>query len=119
VEWVLGLASGLVTLLLIVPPLAVVAGVVVLWTAGLFGPASPVITRESFECPFSRRHARVEFLAAPGVQQPSDVAACSVFADPCQVTCEKKCLALAGVRSVATTMMPRFALLSGGVSYRG
>ena len=117
-EWLFSLA-GVVVGLLVIGPLVVLAGLFLIFLAiGLFGPAAQMISRRTFDCPFSKRRAQVQFVGAQGDEQPADVLACSVFEDPRRVRCEKRCLELVQVRSAAVPLMPRFALLSGGVAYR-
>jgi hypothetical protein len=117
-EWLFSLAGIAVGVLLLAPPVVVGGLFLTLLAIGLFGPASRTVSHRGFDCPFSKKKARVEFLGIQGDEQPADVTACSVFSDPRRVTCEKRCLGLAQVRTAAVPLMPRFALLSDGVAYR-
>jgi hypothetical protein len=117
-EWVLPLTSGIVVLCLLGPLVILLGGLMVF---GLVGHIvrSPGVSRTTFACPFSRQRASVEFLGEAGSDQPSDVLSCSVFAPkPYNVRCEKACLGLADTWTALSPMMPRYALLSGGVAYR-
>jgi hypothetical protein len=118
VEWALGLTSSLVVLLLVTPVAVLVGGLIVFMAANhVF--TGPMVGRTSFDCPFSKRQAKVEFLSEAGSEHPTDVLSCSVFAPrPYHVRCEKRCLALAETGWALSPMMPRYALLSGGVGYR-
>jgi hypothetical protein len=117
-DWLFSLAGVVVGLLVVGPPVLVGAMFLILLGMGLFGPAAPIVAHRSFECPFSKRRAQVEFLGKQGDTHAGDVLACSVFHDPRQVRCDKKCLGLAEVAALSAPLMPRFALLSGGVGYR-
>jgi hypothetical protein len=115
---VLTVTAGLVVLLLLLPLAVVVCGVILF---GLLGHVSSArtVSRTSFDCPFAKRHASVEFVTEPGCDRPSGVLSCSVFAPmPYQVRCEKACLGMAATGCASSPMMPRYALLAGGVAYR-
>ena len=116
-EWVLALTSGFVVPLLL-GPLAVLLGALMLF--GVIGHvlSGPTVSRTAFDCPFSKRRATVEFLIPPGAGQPSDVLSCSVFSEPYHVRCHKGCLAMAETGWMPSPMMPRYALLADGLSYR-
>ncbi len=117
-EWVLTLMSSFVVLFLLAPFGVLIAGLVLLGVANHLLSTSAA-SRSSFDCPFAKQRATVEFLTAPGADEPSDVLSCSVFAPkPYHVRCEKACLRLAKTGWAASAMMPRFSLLSGGVAYR-
>lgn len=117
-EWVLTLMSSFVVLFLLAPFGVLIAGLILLGLANHLLSASAA-SRSSFDCPFAKQRATVEFLTAPGADEPSDVLSCSVFAPkPYHVRCEKGCLGLAKTGWAASPMMPRFSLLSGGVAYR-
>lgn len=117
-EWVLAIvASGIV--LLLVAPLVLVVGALLL--SGFVGhvlPANSAVSRASFDCPFSKRRVTVEFLAAPSAEEPSDVLSCTAFPKPYHVRCAKECRGLAHAGWAPSFMMPRYALLSGGVAVR-
>jgi hypothetical protein len=115
---VLTVTAGLVVLLLLLPLAVVLCGVILF---GLLGHVSSagMVSRTSFDCPFSKRHASVEFVTEPGCDRPSGVLSCSVFAPlPSHVRCEKACLGMATTGCASSPMMPRYALLAGGVAYR-
>ena len=116
-ESLLAPTAGVLIVLLIAPLLAV-AGVVLLLTIGHVFPRSPSLSRATFNCPFSKRRATVEFLSSPGAAKPTDVLSCSVFDKPYHVRCKKGCLAMAETGWMPSPLMPRFALLADGVAYR-
>jgi hypothetical protein len=110
---------GMLTLvLLVVPPAVLVSVMLFLWLSHYFLPVGPTVARASFDCPFSKRRASVEFLIAAGSDRPSDVLSCSVFPKPGHVRCKKGCLSMAEVGRTPSPIMPRYALLSGGVAMR-
>lgn len=118
-DWMLSLASSFVVLLLLLP-LAVGLLLVIALGIGFLVPASETGSRASFDCPFSKRRATVEFLISPESDRPLDVLSCSVFSKPYHIRCKKGCLAMAVPGWLPSPMMPRFALLAdGGISYRG
>ncbi len=117
-EWVLTLMSSFVVLFLLAPFAVLVGGLVLLGLANHLLSTSAA-SRVSFDCPYAKKRASVEFVTAPGSDEPSDVLSCSVFdPKPYHVRCEKGCLGLAKTGWAASPMMPRFSLLSGGVAYR-
>ena len=117
-EWVPRLMSSLLVMFLVVPFVVLVGGILLVWALGHILPGSLIRSRAAFDCPFSKRRATVEFLSPPGAGQPSDVLSCSVFSEPYQVRCKKECLTLAESGWMVSPMMPRYALLADGVSYR-
>jgi len=117
-EWVLAVAAGGGLLLLLAPLVLIFGGLILL---GLFGhvlPGGGAVSRVSFDCPFSKRRVTAEFLTAPGTEEPADVLSCTAFAKPYHVRCKKGCLELVQAGWAASPMMPRYALLSGGVAVR-
>lgn len=117
-EWVLTLTSSFVVLVLLAP-FALLVGVVILLALANHVLPGTTVSSTAFDCPFSKRRATVEFLTPSGAQEPTDVLSCSVFAPkPYHVRCEKGCLGLAKSGWASSPMMPRYALLSGGVAYR-
>jgi hypothetical protein len=60
----------------------------------------------------------VDFASPLEAEQPSDVLACSVFASPSQVRCEKRCLTMTETAWAPSPMMPRYSLLADGIAYR-
>jgi hypothetical protein len=117
-DWGGAVLGSLVVLLLLGPLAVMVAGALLLAVVAQFLPASPSLSRTSFECPFSRRRVTAAFLSRPGSDHPDDVLSCSVFKDPEQIRCKKACLELAHTASLGTPMVPRFSLVAGGVAYR-
>jgi hypothetical protein len=117
-DWVLTLMSSVVVMLLVVPLVVLVGGILLVWAIGHILLGSPIRSRAVFDCPFAKQRASVEFLSLPGAGQPSDVLACSVFPKPDHVRCGKACLKLAESGWMPSPMMPRYALLADGVSYR-
>jgi hypothetical protein len=118
-EWVLTLTSGIVVLCLLGPLVMLLGGLMLFGLVGHVVRSGPTVSRTAFDCPFSRQRASVEFLGEAASDHPTDVLSCSVFAPrPYHVRCEKACLGLAETRWALSPMMPRYALLSGGVAYR-
>lgn len=117
-EWTGAVMASLVVLLLLGPLAVMVLGALLLAVFAQFLPASPSLSRASFECPFSRRPVRAAFLSWPGADHPDDVLSCSAFKEPERIRCKKACLALAHTASLGTPMVPRFSLVAGGVAYR-
>ena len=118
-EWVLTLTSGFVVLCLLGPLVVLLGWLVLFGVVGHLVRSGPVVSRTTFDCAFSKRRASVEFLGDEASGHPTDVLSCSVFAPrPYHVRCEKACLGLAETRWAQSPMMPRYALLSGGVAYR-
>ena len=118
-EWVLTLTSGVVVLCLLGPLVILLGGLMLFGLVGHVVRSGPEVLRKAFDCPFSKQRASVEFLGGGASDHPSDVLSCSVFAPkPYHVRCEKACLGLAETRWALSPMMPRYALLSGGVAYR-
>jgi hypothetical protein len=117
-EWITVPIVVVLALAVLIPPvaLAVLFGTLVIH--GLFWPVARVVARQTIDCPFSRRRARLEILGAEDSTQPLDVASCSVFENSRQVRCKKGCLDLVTLGAVASPLMPRFSLIDGGVAYR-
>jgi hypothetical protein len=114
-EWGLTVLSGFVVLLLLGPLVVAVSVILALVMLGHALPASPWLARAAFACPFSKRRVGVVFQNWPGAQRPDDVLSCSVFNDARGIRCKKQCLALAETRWQPSPMVPRFALIAGGV----
>jgi hypothetical protein len=76
-----------------------------------------MIGRRTFECPFSKRRATVEFLASPDAERPIDVQACSVFPDG-RIRCEKACRDLSDTAWAPSPAVARWALIAGDTAYR-
>ncbi len=108
-----------VVLLLLAPLAGLLGGLVLFGLVGHVLSPGAMVSRTAFDCPFSERRASVEFLSEPGSDRPTGVLSCSVFAPkPYHVRCEKGCLGLAETGWALSPMMPRYALLSGGLAYR-
>ena len=118
-EWVLTLTSSFVVLFLLAPLVVLLGALVLFGLVGHVFAAGPMVSKTSFDCPFSNRRATVEFVSDAGIDHPTDVMSCSVFdPKPYHVRCKKECIGLAEAGYAQSPMMPRFALLSGGVAYR-
>ena len=117
-EWVGSLVALFILLLLVVPVIVAVASVFLLGAAGWLSYASPSLAIARFNCPFRKLSATATFVTRPGSEQPSDVVSCSLFKDNRAITCKKGCMQLATAGWSASTMEPRFALLSGDVALR-
>jgi len=118
-EWVLTLMSSFVVLCLLGPLVMLLGGLMLFGLLGHVVRSGPGLWRTTFDCPFSKKQASVEFFGEAGADHPTDVLSCSVFAPkPYHVRCEKACLDLTETRCAFSPMMPRYALLSGGVAYR-
>jgi hypothetical protein len=117
-DWVLRLTSSVVVLLLLVPFVVLLGGVILFGLVGHLLPRTLVKWRKTFDCPYSKQRAAVEFLSPPEAGQPSEVLSCSVFSNPYHVTCEKRCLTISEAGWTASPMMPRYSLLADGVAYR-
>jgi hypothetical protein len=117
-EWASPLVFALVVLVVVIPLALFLAAVLLLGFAGHFGLRQPIVSRATFDCPFSKRHAGVEFLTALGSAETTDVLSCSVFSDPRRVRCKKGCLELASAGWSPPLTMPRYALLADGVALR-
>lgn len=118
-EWVLTLTSSFVVLFLLAPLVVMLGALVLFALVGHVFGSGPVVSKTSFDCPFSTHHATVEFVSDLGIDRPTDVMSCSVFdPKPYHVRCKKECIGLAKMGSALSPMMPRYSLLSGGVAYR-
>lgn len=111
----LALLGLMVVILLIGPLLLIGVGGVLLLTAALL-PSTPRRLRETFRCPWTGRVVTADFLAPEGAAHPSEVASCTAFPNPEEVTCRKPCRELAGVDSgLSRAVFPRWALTAGGL----
>jgi hypothetical protein len=117
-EWVLRLTSGVVVLLLLAPLAVLLGGLILFGIVGHLLPKSLIRSRKTFGCPYSNQQATVDFLSPLESEQPSDVLSCSVFANPSQVRCQKRCLTMTETAWAPSAMMPRYSLLADGVAYR-
>ena len=117
-DWLLPLAAALVVLALLIPLSLLLGTVLVLGASGWLSAEGPIVSRATFDCPFSKRRANVEFLTPRGSDRPSDVRSCSVFPKPDPIRCKKGCLNMAVAGWAPSPMMPRYALLADGVALR-
>lgn len=117
-DWVLRLVSSVVVLLLLAPLVVLLAELILFGLVGHLLPRNLVRSRATFDCPYSKRRATVEFLSPPDAGQPSDVLSCSVFSNPYHVACKKGCLTMTETGWTPSPMMPRYSLLADGVAYR-
>ena len=117
-EWITTLLAGLVLAVLLAPMFTLFVTIFLLVPLAHLVPRAPMINRASFDCPFSKSRVAVEFLNAPGAEQPSDVLGCSFFSDGREVRCEKGCLALARTGWGPSPMVPRYSLVADGVALR-
>ena len=117
-EWALPLVFVAVALVVVLPLALLLAAVALFGFAGHFGPRWPVISRATFNCPFSKRRASVEFLTPSGSEKTTDVLSCSVFSQPYEIRCKKGCLELATAGWSPPLTVPRYALLADGIALR-
>jgi hypothetical protein len=117
-DWVASIVPTVVVLLLLGPLAMLLGGILVLVLTNHLRPAAPTVNTATFDCPFSRHHVTAEFVTPYGFGRPTDVLACSAFADPHHIRCKKGCLGLADTVWVAPAIVPRFALIDGGVAPR-
>jgi hypothetical protein len=117
-EWMGSVVASLVLFFLVVPLVVAVGSIFLLGAAGWAFSGSASVTRAGFYCPFSTRRVTAAFLTRPGAAQPADVISCSRFTHEGDVRCEKGCLDLVETGWTASALMPRYALLSGGVARR-
>lgn len=117
-EWGITLVSSFTVLLIVGPLVLLAGGILALLILGHSLPVSPTVARTSFDCPFSKRRVTAEFLSWPGSDQPADVLSCTAFRDPHRIRCKKACLGLAETGWAPSPMVPRFALIAGGVTHR-
>ena len=107
------LLGWMVVLLLVGPPLVILAGVALTLVAAVLPDTRRV--RETFRCPWTDRLVRVDFLVREGAPHPSEVACCTAFRDPTRVSCKKACRGIADVRwGLSRGLFPRWALTAGG-----
>ncbi len=116
--WGITLVSSFTVLLLLGPLALLAGGIVALVVLGHSLPVSPTVARSSFVCPFSKRRVTAEFLSWPRSDRPTDVLSCTAFGDPHRIRCHKGCLGLAETGWAPSPMVPRFALIAGGVTHR-
>jgi hypothetical protein len=102
-----------VAALLVAPPVVLTAAGALLALAAVIPGARRL--RETFLCPFARRVVTADFLVAEGAAHPHDLAACTAFKVPANVTCAKRCCAMAEVRwGLSRAAFPRWSLTAGG-----
>jgi hypothetical protein len=112
----LEIIGGAVTLLLVAGPVLAIVGIGLLMLAGLLPDASRRL-RQTFYCPWRRQDVTADFLVTEGADHPTDLAACSAFAEPKRITCGKRCREIAEVRWEPTrAIFPSWALTAGGAT---
>jgi hypothetical protein len=112
----LEIVGGAVALLLVMGPVLALVGIGLLILAGLLPDASRRL-RQTFHCPWRGRDVTADFLVTEGAEHPTDLAACSAFAEPTRITCAKRCREIAEVRWQPTrALFPRWALTAGGTT---
>ena len=116
-EWFLSVVTALVLLVLLAPLLMLGVTVFVLAPLAHLARRPAMIARSTFDCPFSKRRATVEFLTSPEAVRPSDVRACSVFADG-RIRCKKGCRDFSETAWAPSPAVPRYALIAGDTAYR-
>jgi hypothetical protein len=110
----LEIIGGAVALLLVGPPLLVIAAVGLLMLAGMLPDGSRQL-RKTFYCPWKKRLVTAHFVVPKGAGHPSELTRCSAFAVPTRITCGKPCRRIAYVRwGLSRTLFPRWALTAGG-----
>lgn len=105
---------------LLIGPLLIIGAIGLLLIAAATLSRAPRQLRETFRCPWTRRVVTVDFLVPERAAHPSEVASCTAFPNPQQITCKKACRELAEVRwGLSRAVFPRWALTAGGpVSWR-
>jgi hypothetical protein len=111
----MSLVAMMVVILLVGPLLLIgVAAFLLLVTAIL--PSRPQRIRDTFRCPWTQRVVTADFLVPEGAAHPSDVASCTAFPNPEQITCKKPCREFAEVRwGLPRAVFPRWALIADGL----
>jgi hypothetical protein len=117
VDWIISVVMGLGLLVLLSPILMLGLTVFVLAPLAHLVGRPTLIGRSTFDCPFAKHRVSVEFLTSPDAARPSDVRACSMFADG-DIRCAKGCRHLAETAWTPSPAVPRFALLAGDTAYR-
>ena len=116
-DWIVSVVTGAVLLVLLSPILMLGLTVFVLAPLAHLARRPTMIGRSTFDCPSSKRRVSVEFLASPDAARPTDVRACSLFADG-DIRCGKGCRDLFATTWTPSSAVPRFALLAGETAYR-
>jgi hypothetical protein len=116
-DWLLTAFTLLIVIVLLAPVLMIGLTVFVLAPLAHLARQPAMIGRRTFDCPFSKRRATVEFVASPDAARPEDVRACSVFPDG-HVRCDKACRELAEAAWAPPPAVARWALLAGDTAYR-
>ena len=116
-DWVVSVVTAVGLLVLFSPLLMLGLTVFVLAPLAHLARRPAMIGRSTFECPFSKRCVSVEFLTSPDATRPTEVRACSMFADG-RICCAKGCRDLAESAWTPSPAVPRFALIAGDTTYR-
>ena len=118
-EWLVTILTGLALLILLAPLLSLLVTFFVLVPLAHFLPQPSMVSRASFDCPFSKRWVNVALLTSPESPAPSDVLSCSLFSDERGVRCKKGCLGLAATGWTRRLVVARYALIADGEAFRG
>jgi hypothetical protein len=116
-NWIISVVTGAVLLVLLAPILMLGLTVFVLAPLAHLARRPAMVGRSTFDCPFSQRRVRVEFLTSPDSVRPTEVRACSMFPDG-RIGCGKGCRDLAETAWTPSAATPRFALIAGDTTYR-
>ena len=116
-DWLISVVTGVGLLVLLSPILMLGLTVFVLAPLAHLARRPTMVGRSTFDCPFSKRRVSVEFLTSPDAARPTDVRACSMFADG-DIRCAKGCRDLSETAWTPSPVVPRFALLAGETAYR-
>jgi len=112
----MSLVATMVVILLVGPLLLIGAAGLLLIVAAI-SPSSPRQIRETFRCPWTGRVVTADFLVPEGALHPAEVAACTAFLNPEEITCKKPCRQLAQVRwGLSRGVFPRWALIADGTA---
>ena len=116
-DWVISVVAGVALFVLFSPLLMLGLTVFVLAPLAHLARRPPMIGRSTFDCPFSKRRVSVEFLTSPDEARPTEVRACSMFADG-RIRCATGCRDLSETAWTPSPAVPRFALIAGDTTYR-
>ena len=116
-DWLITVVTGVGVVVLLSPILMLGLTVFVLAPLAHLARRPTMVGRSTFDCPFSKRRVSVEFLTSPDADGPTDVRACSMFADG-DIRCGKGCRDLSATAWTPSPAVPRFAPLAGDTAYR-
>ncbi len=86
------LVAFLVFFLLAIPNILIWVAAILIIPAVLILSSNPRRVKETFWCPLAGRAVSADFLVPKGAERPTDVASCTVFANPGLITCGKVCI---------------------------